>query len=161
MSQTPLHRKPWFWAVVISGVTMLLVPLLLVGWLIGQLGPKDTGKAICITRFDVTCTDVKPEAIAELTAMELPPGTVVEESRYDAFQDWRLKAVVVLPAEHVDDWEASLDTYEPATAEQCTAPADDVVCAERRHEVDGIWGGYERRARPDGTVEVAVEAFSI
>lgn len=150
-------QKKWI-ALIVAAVVIVLVAGSILA--VRILGPQDHGDMECLHRMGITCTDVTPDAIGRIADMTLPEGTTVEDSRYRDFQDWHLEARFVVPADRVGEWEASLDGYEPATADACLTPSEGTVCADRIKETGQPSGSYERTTREDGSVEVSVEAFT-
>lgn len=160
-----MKRKPWwFWSLLGCGgaliVGVLVVVLAAAWWFL----PKETEIGRCQTYLGVDCDRVKPEVIGELTGMTLPPGTEVESSSYNRFQDWRVQAVFIVPADQVEVWEASIQGYPEAEAQGCVdleGRGDDRRCAEVNDPADLPVRGYTRVTRSDGAVVVHVEAFSL
>lgn len=81
---------------------LLASGLLLLGVLtvsgIALFGPKQVESgATCMERMGTTCTNLPLASIEKVAEVDLPEGTSVVRSRYEAFQDWHLEAVVDLP----------------------------------------------------------------
>lgn len=132
-------------------------------WLVGSLLPQRTGDGVCTQRLGAECERLTPDAIGRVAEMTLPPGTTVESSRYDQFQDWRLQAVFVVPQWQVRVWEASLTRYPEPAATGCAGlegRGTNRLCASGGSADDPPWRNYTRVTQPDGSVVVEVEVFT-
>lgn len=167
VSRTSRKTPWWVWllvAVGAGGVVVSLVGVLAGVWLFGQFLPTKTEDATCVQRLGVECSDLTPEVIAKNVQMELPPGTVVETSHYEKFQDWQLTAVFVVPANRVGEWKQSLGAYAVPTAVGChdlEGRGTDRVCADGRDPSKSPYLSYTRVTQPDGSVVVAVKAIGM
>lgn len=159
-----MKRKPWwFWTLLGCGGTLTVAIVVLVAAVTWWFLPKETEIGRCRTNFGVDCDRVKPEVIGELTGMTLPPGTELESSSYNRFQDWSVKAVFIVPPDQVGVWEASIIGYPEAAAKGCYAlegRGSDRRCAEVNEPSQHPVRRYTRVTRSDGAVVVHVEAFS-
>ncbi|MGV8881009.1 MAG: hypothetical protein ACOH19_02550 [Rhodoglobus sp.] len=58
---------------------------------------NSNNQSSCSSRFGTTCESIPVEKIEAAFDLDLPDGTVVTDSSYQAFQDWRLNAVLTIP----------------------------------------------------------------
>lgn len=146
-----------------GGIVVAIVSLITGAWLFSSLMPQRSEDGVCTQRLGVECDRLSPDVIGEVAEMTLPPGTTVESSRYDQFQDWRLHAVFVVPADGVGVWEESLTRYPEPADQGCTeleGRGTDRLCASGGSVEDPPWREYTRVTQPDGSVVVEVEVFT-
>lgn len=144
-------------------MVVTIVSLIAGAWLFSFLMPQRTEDGVCTPRLGVECDPLAPEAIERVAEMTLPPGTIVESSRYDQFQDWRLHAVFVVPADGVELWEESLTRYPEPADQGCTeleGRGTNRLCASGGSVEDPPWRAYTRVTQPDGSLVVDVEVFT-
>lgn len=166
MQSPPRRSSTTRIVVIVIGVVAGCLTLLLlagVGGVLWMNRYRDTEIGRCKEFMGIDCTSVRPEAITRITGMALPDGTVVESSDYHRFQDWMLRAVFIVPAAGVAEWERSLADYPPAqrsgctglegrgAGRTCTAPSDPSANPVR---------SYTRANQPDGSVVVLVRVFT-
>ncbi|OYO22038.1 hypothetical protein CGZ93_08950 [Enemella dayhoffiae] len=88
-----MKGKPRWWVWVLVGCAGLMANVLLlvvgvVAFAMLNEEPSTIGER-CGGFLGTTCERLYPETIERAAAMRLPPGTVIESSAYDQFQDWR------------------------------------------------------------------------
>jgi hypothetical protein len=54
-------------------------------------------ESACSSRFGTTCESIPLEKLEAAFDLDFPEGTEVVDSSYQAFQDWRLNAVLTIP----------------------------------------------------------------
>ncbi|GAB3713718.1 hypothetical protein GCM10028815_30480 [Mariniluteicoccus flavus] len=162
----PRGRNPWPIRIGVGcGGLMVLSFLLVVAAVVLSFVwasiPHRTADGRCKSDFGTSCTELTPQFITRVTGMHLPPGTVIEQSRYDSFQDWHLEATFLVPAPGVAQWEQSVAGWPPVGGSDCgkfpgRGPAR---CTEQQH-VDATYRQYARADQSDGSVLVWVRVFT-
>jgi hypothetical protein len=166
-SRSLSRRPPWWGWLLIglgsAGLAVTLLGLIAGAWLFAGSLPKKTDNATCTQRLGAECEDITPEAIGKTLQMTLPPGTIVEFSLYESFQDWHLETIFVVPADQVTVWEESLSGYDEPTSVGCRKLEDrgtDRRCAEAGSLEEQPYRRYTRVTQDDGSVAVWGEAFT-